>query len=64
MPLILMEKTMSKTKIEWTEVTWNPVLGCAKVSEGCRNCYAMTMSAGRLLDGQEHNEFPTLKEEV
>lgn len=36
---------MSKSKIEWTEVTWNPVLGCAKVSEGCRNCYAMSMSA-------------------
>lgn len=36
---------MSKSKIEWTETTWNPVLGCSKVSEGCRNCYAMTMSA-------------------
>lgn len=36
---------MGKTKIEWSEVTWNPVLGCSKVSEGCRNCYAMSMSA-------------------
>jgi len=27
--------------IEWTEATWNPVRGCSKVSEGCRNCYAM-----------------------
>lgn len=25
--------------IEWTEATWNPVTGCTKVSEGCRNCY-------------------------
>lgn len=29
------------SKIEWTDTTWNPILGCAKVSEGCRNCYAM-----------------------
>jgi len=29
------------TKIEWTDRTWNPVRGCALVSEGCRNCYAM-----------------------
>jgi len=32
------------SKIEWTEQTWNPVVGCTKVSEGCRNCYAMTMA--------------------
>ena len=32
------------TKIEWTEVTWNPVTGCSKVSEGCRNCYAERMA--------------------
>lgn len=32
---------MSQTsKIEWTETTWNPVVGCSSVSEGCRNCYA------------------------
>lgn len=29
------------SSIEWTDETWNPVVGCAKVSEGCRNCYAM-----------------------
>ena len=28
------------TKIEWTNVTWNPVLGCSKTSPGCANCYA------------------------
>ncbi|MGO4890337.1 DUF5131 family protein [Anaerobacillus sp. MEB173] len=32
------------SNIEWTEVTWNPVTGCTKVSEGCRNCYAATMA--------------------
>ena len=34
---------MAKTKIEWCEETWNPVTGCTKISEGCRNCYAETM---------------------
>ncbi len=29
-----------KSKIEWTEATWNPVTGCTKVSQGCKNCYA------------------------
>lgn len=27
------------SKIEWTDETWNPVTGCTRVSEGCRNCY-------------------------
>ena len=35
---------MSKSKIEWTEATWNPVTGCTKVSAGCKNCYAERMS--------------------
>jgi protein gp37 len=29
-----------KSKIEWTDATWNPVTGCTKVSQGCKNCYA------------------------
>ena len=29
-----------KTKIEWTDQTWNPVSGCTKVSQGCKHCYA------------------------
>ena len=35
------------TKIEWTNETWNPIIGCSKISEGCKNCYAERM-AGRL----------------
>jgi protein gp37 len=31
---------MSNTKIEWAEETWNPVTGCTKISDGCKNCYA------------------------
>lgn len=30
----------AKTSIEWTESTWNPISGCSKVSQGCKNCYA------------------------
>ncbi len=39
-----------KSKIEWTESTWNPVTGCTKISSGCQNCYAERMArrlAGR-----------------
>ncbi len=32
-------------KIEWTDQTWNPVRGCSRVSEGCRNCYAEAIAA-------------------
>lgn len=31
------------SKIEWTDKTWNPVTGCTKVSQGCKNCYAERM---------------------
>lgn len=33
------------SKIEWTEQTWNPIVGCSVVSPGCTNCYAMKMAA-------------------
>jgi len=35
---------MKKSKIEWTEQTWNPSAGCTKISSGCKNCYAETMA--------------------
>jgi len=35
---------LSKSRIEWTERTWNPVTGCTKISEGCKNCYAERMA--------------------
>jgi protein gp37 len=34
-----------KTSIEWTDATWNPIRGCTRVSEGCRNCYAEAVAA-------------------
>jgi protein gp37 len=34
----------SKSTIEWTEMTWNPVTGCTKISQGCKHCYAARMA--------------------
>jgi protein gp37 len=39
-----------RTKIEWTDSTWNPVTGCTKVSIGCDNCYAHVLAHGRLAE--------------
>lgn len=32
------------SRIEWTEATWNPIVGCSLESPGCKNCYAMPMA--------------------
>lgn len=32
------------SRIEWTEQTWNPTVGCTKISAGCKNCYAETLA--------------------
>jgi len=45
------------TKIEWTNETWNPVTGCTKISEGCKNCYAERM-ARRLASRYGYQEYP------
>lgn len=39
---------MGKSKIEWTERTWNPVTGCTPISLGCLNCYAKKLAETRL----------------
>lgn len=38
------------TAIEWTDATWNPIVGCSVVSPGCTNCYAMQLAGTRLRD--------------
>lgn len=43
----------SKSKIEWTETTWNPVTGCTKISDGCKNCYAAKMALRLKLMGNQ-----------
>lgn len=44
--------------IEWTEATWNPVAGCAVLSPGCTNCYAMRMA--RRLEAMGHEKYKNL----
>ncbi len=44
----------TNSNISWTDDTWNPVYGCSRVSEGCRNCYAESVVAG-LAKKMAHN---------
>jgi protein gp37 len=44
---------VAQTKIEWTELTWNPTTGCNKVSQGCKFCYAEVMARRLKAMGQE-----------
>ncbi len=34
----------TKSRIEWTEHTWNPVTGCTNVSPGCKHCHARSLA--------------------
>jgi protein gp37 len=43
------------SKIEWTDITWNPVTGCDKISAGCKNCYAEPMT--RRLQGMGQEKY-------
>jgi protein gp37 len=43
----------TQSRIEWTQMTWNPVTGCSKVSAGCRFCYAERMAKRLQAMGQE-----------
>lgn len=45
-----------KSSIEWTDATWNPISGCTKVSEGCKNCYAERI-AKRFWKGRKFSEI-------
>ena len=44
----------STSQIEWTQMTWNPVRGCTRVSEGCRNCYAERLATRFAGEGQAY----------
>lgn len=58
---------VSKSSIEWTESTWNPITGCTKVSPGCKHCYAERMAHRLKAMGQKkyRNGFKlTLHEDV
>jgi protein gp37 len=57
------------TAIEWTDETWNPVVGCTKVSQGCKHCYAKTLHdkrhkaalAGKAVHPQYLQPFETVQ---
>jgi len=49
--------------IEWTDVTWNPVTGCTRVSAGCDNCYAATL-ANRLLKDTYLARLPVVDTDI
>lgn len=44
----------TNSAIEWTDMTWNPTIGCSIVSPGCTNCYAMKMAARLARMGQDN----------
>lgn len=46
---------MDKTKIQWTDATWNPLRGCSRVSAGCMNCYAEKQAARFSYNGVGHH---------
>ena len=43
-----------KSAIEWTDATWNPTVGCTKVSEGCDHCFAERLVEGRMKQRYPH----------
>jgi protein gp37 len=49
-----------RTGIQWTDVVWNPVTGCTKVSAGCAHCYAETF-AGRQMGGWKGRAFTDVR---
>jgi len=49
---------MSSTAIEWTDKVWNPTVGCTRVSEGCRNCYAFALHDMRHAAHREGKKVP------
>lgn len=57
----------TKSQIEWTDMTWNPVTGCTKISQGCKHCYAARM-ANRLqamgVERYRHGFEVTLHEDL
>src|ERR1700679_2671669 len=47
----------TKSSIEWTEMTWNPLTGCTKISQGCKNCYANRMALRLQAMGAHRYQF-------
>ena len=45
------------TEISWTDETWNPTVGCSRVSAGCDNCYAMKVAHRGLTEAHKGLTF-------
>lgn len=52
---------MGKTSIEWTDASWNPIVGCTEISPGCANCYAARLAATRLRNTAAYEGLATLE---
>lgn len=52
---------MGKTSIEWTDASWNPVVGCTEVSPGCANCYAARLASSRLAHVPAYKGLATIQ---
>lgn len=48
------------TKISWTDETWNPIVGCTKISAGCAKCYAAAAAASLRL--QQFEQYQKVKD--
>ena len=58
---------MAQSKIEWTELTWNPTTGCDKISAGCKFCYAEVLAErlqARRIDKYKNGFKLTLHEDA
>jgi protein gp37 len=54
---------MGKTSIEWTDASWNPIVGCTEISPGCANCYAARLAATRLRNTPQYRDLAVLDHE-
>jgi len=60
---------MGDSAIEWTDKTWNPAVGCTRISPGCKNCYAFALhdkrhkahKAGKMIAQQYAKPFTVLQ---
>ena len=50
------------SKIAWTDKTWNPIVGCTRISPGCANCYA-ERDAYRLVKRFKQEKYEELTDE-
>jgi len=48
----------TRTGIEWTDATWNPMTGCTKLSAGCDHCYASTLANRPILSATYRAQLP------